>query len=453
MSHETIEQFIRSDTHFTKTRISSLYSDFNRLKILNPDGYEANLNAWLHLLLSLLESRSLMKYEESVQTSLSVPTRNPNLDQLLALPVLGKPRSLGLVLKELVERKQLIPVSEYKAYDKPFEQYFGSQGSLVDYVSPTKWLSWGLMSLGLLYEFTPVLKDGTLKADNYFSWEKFVTVADGLLKKLKEYVHDGNYSSLVYDKSELLEVIQSSIDSQITPFDLDLLLIYYSRDKNHLATLKVEDRIYIKFNSIQFGNAVEISEADIGISNLKSNIAQLEKRNDQLSHELDDKIPQSIQSLISKPDSLERIKKILINKKTISKSLSKSQDIVNQLNSILLKIDDATLNSQILQIYKTSIKTLSSLNKVDLDEVENIKNDLDDEIRNVDEVSNRLNDNAYDDEIEEEFERLYNESKDKPLRSKENSQELLDKLDDLSIDNTPIEQSDTNKEMLEPLAN
>ncbi|ODV69933.1 hypothetical protein HYPBUDRAFT_93288, partial [Hyphopichia burtonii NRRL Y-1933] len=401
-----IEQFIRSDTYFTKTRISSLYSDFNRLKILNPDGYEANLNAWLHLFLSLLESRSLMKYEESVQTSLSMPTRNPNLDQLLALPVLGKPRSLGLVLKELVERKQLIPVSEYKAYDKSFEQYFGSQGSLVDYVSPTKWLSWGLMSLGLLNEFTPMLKDGTLKADYYFSWEKFVSVADGLFKKLKEHVHDGSYSSLVYDKLELLEVIQSNIDSQITPFDLDLLLIYYSRDKKHLLILKVEDRIYIKFNSIQFGNAVDISEADIGISNLKSNIAQLEKRNDQLSRELDDKIPQSVQSLISKPDSLERIKKILINKKTISKSLSKSQDIVNQLNSILLKIDDATLNSQILQIYKTSIKTLSSLNKVDLDEVENIKSDLDDEIRNVDEVSNRLNeDNAYDDEIEEEYER------------------------------------------------
>ena len=41
-----IETFIKSVPEFKESRLSSLYSNFEKNKVLNPEGYEANIYAW-----------------------------------------------------------------------------------------------------------------------------------------------------------------------------------------------------------------------------------------------------------------------------------------------------------------------------------------------------------------------------------------------------------------------
>jgi hypothetical protein len=111
-----IDEIIRANKHFKESRLPSLYSDFERLKLLNPEGYEANIEAWTNLLLEII------KHYKDNDSRVSIPTVNPDLKQILSIPIQGKPRSLNLILQELVSRKFLVPYSHYISVDIP---YFG----------------------------------------------------------------------------------------------------------------------------------------------------------------------------------------------------------------------------------------------------------------------------------------------------------------------------------------
>ena len=102
----TIEDIIKLIPAFKESRLNSLYSNFQKNKQLNPEGYEANIQAWKSLFTKIITSN---KFEpESV---VSIPTYNPSLKELLSLHPYNEPKNLSNILQEFVNDKFLIPAS------------------------------------------------------------------------------------------------------------------------------------------------------------------------------------------------------------------------------------------------------------------------------------------------------------------------------------------------------
>lgn len=460
-----IESFIKENTYFKRSRLPSLYSDFKHLNQLNPDGYDANLTAWSNLFISIYRQGKLPN------SILTMSTTNPNLEDFLSIQVYGKPKALGLIIEELVNRKILIRLNEYEMTSNSFDSLVNAKLSVLDYISPFKWVEWGLASLGLLNNFEPYDKNGKLKNENYISWDIIIEKCDSIYSTLKQKIDDGNYSSILFDDVTLFDLIKNEIEPKLSELDFRVLLTYYSRDHKVIKTKNIDNRKYIKLYELQnkigfsFQNKLneDITEEDIGIIKLKSNIKNLYKRNIILEDKVDHEIPQKIKALIESNknnDKTTRIKNWLLKKRSINKSLEKSIEIHDQLNSILLKINDANINLSIMESLKQSSNILKNLNsKISLDEIDEIKLKLDEEIAQVDETNDALesNNNYDEDELNEELDKLYKQE-NKFDDVKQSNPELLDKLRKLNIEqntNEEVQESNdqTKSQVKEAIAN
>ncbi|GEQ71744.1 hypothetical protein JCM33374_g5430 [Metschnikowia sp. JCM 33374] len=81
---------------FKESRLASLFSDFSRLKDINPEGYEANVAAWDALLLQCLRIHTF-------HSTIALPSNM--LSDTLSSPQYGPPKSLALVLSILIEKR------------------------------------------------------------------------------------------------------------------------------------------------------------------------------------------------------------------------------------------------------------------------------------------------------------------------------------------------------------
>lgn len=146
-----IETFIKSVPEFKESRLSSLYSNFEKNKILNPEGYEANIYAWQTLLLKLITSSKFPDSDISFVTLTASHTSGGgfSLVSFLSISKYGAPQNLGPIINELVvHRKVFIPYSLFINGDDDSE--WGSiinpkQNLIIDYLSPGSWIKWGLI--------------------------------------------------------------------------------------------------------------------------------------------------------------------------------------------------------------------------------------------------------------------------------------------------------------------
>lgn len=98
-------ELLKSKTHYSVPRIGVLYKDFKDDKLLNPEGFEANLISWYNIFQIILENDTIEN------SKLTIPHKKPDLALLLVLPTIGKPLGIDVIIKELVESRSLIPVS------------------------------------------------------------------------------------------------------------------------------------------------------------------------------------------------------------------------------------------------------------------------------------------------------------------------------------------------------
>lgn len=85
-------QYVDFDQHDTTDRLRSLYSDFSKLKILNPYGYNANVNYWRAVVLDC----NLHGYLSSKDYSCFIDKNE--ISELFHRPGTGKPLSLNNVI-------------------------------------------------------------------------------------------------------------------------------------------------------------------------------------------------------------------------------------------------------------------------------------------------------------------------------------------------------------------
>ena len=453
-----IEAFIRSNPHFPKSRLNSLYSNFENLKHLNPEGFEANIQAWSNLLTSLIHSDILK------ESQLSINTFNPNISQLLAISMYGQPKGLGTILNELVQRRILVPYSLYVSTTDSFVSIMQDSVKLTDYISPVKWLHWGIQQLGLASSFTSTNKKGELSKETYISWSILCSVGQKFVNIIQKEIHSGTRSSSLYDKVSLYKFMKS-VDSGLSPTDFEILLIYFSRDLGICKIKNLDNITCIKFlNQEDINN--NLTEEDIGIIKLKSTITAIEKRNEELETKLST-MSRNMKSLLMNRNPTNetgtniKLKNMLATRKVVISSLEKSSSSLGQLITILLKINDATSNKNIFDLLSKSSKVLNALNdSINLDDVDDLQIELEEGYDKTNRISESLasDTTAYtnDEELEEELNKLYEQessnmnlvNSEETNKTESNDQELIRRLEDMKVTD---EISNEDKKQLEAL--
>lgn len=416
---------------FKESRLRSLYSDFSHLKDVNPEGFDANVNAWCDLLDQCL-------IHHTFDSSVTLP--GAELAVKLADSTYGQPQGLSVVLDTLVQNGKYVPWSIYK-FSSPEPLW-----SFKDYLSPMRWVERRLRSFRI-DNFSLLNGKGGLSSDFYINWEQLSVLGDKIGDEIIAKVNsEGLYSAKLLDSDSFVEMVKG-LDGNLSDLDVQVLLIYLSRDSGRVKVVSDYEnarRAFIKVDSSA------ITNDDIGIIKVKVNIKSIQIRTDILAKKLDDEIPTKIQQLLKKGKEDDRIKKLLVQKSYVTNSLNKSLGVLSQLHLILDKINDAQSNVSIYETLKTAKDVLASFNNMisfkDLDEV---KLELDQEIF----ISNELSDamvvspDMDEREIEDELRELEEEYRLEQQKSSEAVSEAPDsKAEQSKPELTVHDKKETEKE-------
>lgn len=425
---------------FKESRLPSLYSDFDHLKEINPEGFAANQDAWKAVMLASLRVHTFL-------SSIALP--GAQLAHKLLHPIFGEPKLLGPILDLQIKSGDVVPWSIYKDHNVK-----SLQGA-TSYFNPKKVANalWSNLKLNLY----ALIDNNKVTLDYFIVWSQLVLVGEEVYAKLINKVNaDHRLSAKLFDEQSFSVVIRS-LHSNLSDVDIKALLVYFSRDTNRIAiTNDLEHaNTYIKVGSTQ-----QITEDEIRIIKLLENIQNVQKQIDGFDHKLNNDIPETIRHLMKSNATEDRLKNVLIRKSAYKKSLSKASGVFSQLTLILDKIDDAKSNIELFDTLKGSKAALALLNEqVSLSEIDELNADLNDELALSNDISDALlvSSGVDEDEINKELEDLEKESKKQgelDVAPKENASEeqLMERLQNLKLDLGNEPQKENTKKTENPPA-
>lgn len=424
----TIEDIIKLVPAFKESRLNSLYSNFQKNKQLNPEGYQANIRAWRTLFTKIITSE---KFEPESVTS--IPTYSPNLKESLSLHPYNEPQNLNNILQEFVNDRFLIPASLYLTAKESYFVTINSQLSISQYFSVNVWQQWRAL------KNYSVVEQGRLVDDRFIYWDELVRLGQKVAKIIETEVKGDTYSSTLFNQNLLFDELSKYMT--ITLVDYNLLLKHLSRDIGLLQTKDVNGIMYIKISQ------KEISPEDEAVIQVKQTIKNLETRIKEVESKL-----RSIdfRAVLSLPKDAQKssLRQKMAMKANLLKLLNRNIDLELEMTTLLQKIDDANFNSVYFSVLESSAKTLSKLNnKLKVDDLERVKTDIDEEISKEEEISDALAVEANDVDVDEELKKMLAENKaekepkstkekksvEELNMSEEKEQELLSKLENLSV--------------------
>lgn len=393
---------------FKESRLRSLYSDFSHLNQVNPEGFDANVQAWCDAL-----DQSLT--DHYFQSTITIP--GSELESRFTDAEFGKPKGLATVLDIQVQNGHYVPWSIYKVSSP--EPSWG----FWDYLSPMRWIEQRLL-LFRVENFSALDGKGGVGTDYFISWDKLAEMGDKMAQLIKEEVEkEGTYSAKLLDTDLFVDLVRK-IDRNLSDLDIQVLLIYLSRDTNKLKVISDYENARRAFVKV---DTAGITNEDISIIKVKANIRSLQARTDLLAERLDKEIPAKILELLKKGKQDDRLKNVLVQKTYVTRSLNKSLGVRSQLNMILDKVNDAQANVSVYETLKAAKDVLASFNNmISFADLDKVQLELDEKIAISSElteamvISPDLDERAIDDELEE-LEKEY--EKEKEQKEKEERKE------------------------------
>ncbi|KAH3672257.1 hypothetical protein WICMUC_004352 [Wickerhamomyces mucosus] len=432
---------VHSHSLFTSSRLYSLYSDFRKLKEVNPDGYEANLTAWNSLIDELFQ-KGLFQHTFILDTK--------NLEESLTLSSYGKPLCLALVLEELVRSNDLIPYAEFidrkdsiylKRWVKPFLKQF-----INHYIYDTS------------YKLSD--RNNNLKVDKLISKKTLELFESELLKELTQ---KKSVTAQLFHREELKNYINSlniklfSRENRVihlSDLDFDIFLKYLERDSNKIRVCGD----VVKFDTEQ------ITDQDISILEIKSLVIKITKSNDLLSDKINS-ATLALKNLVKQKSYNKELSfNLLKSRKIAENSLAKQISSLNQLESIIYKIDESATNIQLLDALQKGTIILKGLNTQigGVEKVESIIDELEGEKYKVEKITERINDLSKGDEIdnndlEVELDELLKQETNQKLsvvdEERHTEEDISQKLRQLKLEPTSVKIKEDQHEDIEESLN
>lgn len=399
----TLEKEVKNHKDFTTSRIRSLYSDFSNLRLLNPEGYDANINAWKSLLTSLLRGGHLGVFSFSSNILL----------EELSITGYGEPLAIGEVIQLMTDSEILIPKSVFELSTRSFlptrEQSQFSTRAVIAWVAKRAGLG----------RYLAQSSNGKLVKERYIDWKLLVEVGDKVCQHFQDSVAKGSYSDCLYTGRLFQLEIQRLLKRNIIDPEIQILITYLSRDRQ-VCNLHKNGGLEV----LKFGND-PISEEDIAVANLRDNAVKISEREVYL-HEKIDANKSLIKGLLTQgKDELDdvtrqRIKSLLSTKNILTKSFASASELSIQLSTVLSKIDDSSNNVNTFNLLSQSSAVLKSmLSDINIDQVLDLKEELDGQMAAVDEISGAIAESPeHDEEIEQELMAMEQEVQDKQTKER-----------------------------------
>ncbi|KAG0679721.1 hypothetical protein C6P41_000578 [Kluyveromyces marxianus] len=407
-----------------ESRLRSLYSDFRELKLVNIDGYEANIRQWKEYLIKEYWQNSVIINGDDIISDLTIPQY-------------GAPKSIDVVLDEMVKDGTIVPM----------ERYLKRNESVL--ISMLKWtinkvvvdLSWKSRS----NEGTRYLKP--VKYVNIF-WLKHNS--ETIQKLLQENIYECSIKPTDYIFTKEHFYKKSGIDTIVKDWDSYNIILDYLCDQNNIVMASDDESDVIKVISPLSlnitGNSQEIADSDIYVAKINHYvfIAESEITSAQKVVELTGK---RLSNAISSGLSLEIKRTLLRLKKRAEKNLEQAYISLESLKKLQEEISNATQTVSMVKIMSQGSSALKSINKQLIDE-ESIADMLDEFQENNEKqerISKLLAGESITDEtaIEKELSSL-----EKELRKDESQKP---KIQETQHDSPSLEESEKHSSSTEDL--
>lgn len=366
---ELADYLVQHDANFRKARLPALYSDFRPQKMLNPDGYRANVSAWRGAL-SRLASHGLLSRHGSAPSVL-VLELDDSLLRSLENRQFGQPLALGTAIREAVAGRHLVPLHDFLHSLQTV--YRRSWSEL-----PWNAVGWTLRQLGIT---GPGGGEDRLPKGRYVVMDNVEAAGNALAQKTA-----GNTSrfSRVFAKSQFQAEMSSSLlgDQRLSEIDVDVLLKFLARDRG---------MIEYDGQTMRLRHAGEqsrgITEEDGAIAAIKELTASLKHQIDLLNARID-QLGQEAKNAVARKNRVAA-QAALKSRKLAESSLSRRYATLDQLETVAAKIEQASDQVQLVNMMESSAGVLRNLNaKVGgADRVDSVVDQLRDQMNDTDEVA------------------------------------------------------------------
>ncbi|KAL7785221.1 Snf7 domain-containing protein [Trichoderma ceciliae] len=415
---ELADYLVQHDANFRRTRLPALYSDFRPQKTLNPDGYHANISAWL-LALARLASEGLLSRQGSKSSAL-VFDIDESLRRSLDNKQFGQPLALGTVINEALAQKDLIPLQSFLQSNQNIYQQQQSWSQV-----PWNVMGWTLRQLGVI---DPARGEDKIPKGNYVIMKNVEATSRELGEKIAEKT--SRYDR-VFTRAQFQTLFASVLaqEQRLSDTDFDVLLKFLSRDK---------DMIEYNGHTVRIrggGEARGITEEDASIASIKELTNSLQRQVDLLNERIDE-LDQEARSAVMRKNRVTALAALKAKKRAES-SLSTRYATLNQLEEVASKLQQASDQVQLVKVMESSASALKSLNAQigGAEKVEGTMDRLREQMSATDELSAILAEPTGvvldEEEIDEELEALEKEQKEEEeekQRRREEAQEAAEAI-------------------------
>lgn len=383
----TAESYIHKN--LPELRLSLLYSNFEDKRLLNPEGYNANIQTWLQFLLQYIGDDQSPDLKFSIDGS--------KLPNLLTLPKYGKPKLLNLVIDAGVDTHALEPWLLLR--NKP-----STISKLWDAV-------WGR-------QYHSKEGDG-IKHERFIAYDHLRNCASTYWTKLER-----SPAEILPDLSTVDGILRRlSKETHLFPIDIKILCTWWHH----------EGKCTLEGDFVRLGQVKPILDPEKAIINMKNTYENTVDRNRRLEEEVDVLKSKVSKLLVEKADD-KRVKHFLRLKKTINDLLHHGLDVEANMRKLLLKLDESRLNVANVDAMKDASLAMKELNaQLDIDAVNGLADTIEEEIAKIDDVSAKLGEVLLDDdkqiEVDEEFDQMMKEEEAKrKLKQAVSGDKVADKV-------------------------
>lgn len=419
-NYDSLQDYLSSLPEFkSNDRIESLYSDFSTSRQSNPAGYSVNLNTWSQLIHQILRLglQSNHSNDPSQSSDRLVLHLNDRLLDGFKRPGIGRPYGLYIPIVSLssTEPITLFRLSDFISLNHPIN----TTTSLPYSILSTIFKSLLQSVVGSYFDADQRLQQLDLNQ----RWQSVKTdwvhlplvseAADLVIERYKS-------SSATFSQLDRLFTLdqfklnfthnlffESKKNSTFSSTDTSILLRYLHRDRRVL----VFDGQIVKFvapehltpNGYATITPPSITETDTGIISVRETLNQLNQQIISIETRIQQQTDQAKQYLTNSRKELAS--SCLRIRKSLNELLTRRLATLNTLQSVYMKIEQASSDVEIMTAYEKSSSTLKSLlsnPKLQIQNIERTVEDLQSLVADENEVNEVINNGGMSHQIDED---------------------------------------------------
>lgn len=357
-------------------RLASLYADFGQQLEVNPEGYQANVAAWIKALADA--SRAGVLRSQSSGHDLFHIHATDELARALQHPQHGKPTCLPAVFHEAAQKREMIPLKDF----------ISSKESIYKTTwlpSPWKVLTWSLRQVGVL---GPAQLQ-SLGASKVVVVKNVEVAAEKILQEMRGH---SSTADRVLSRADF----QKRFSKLISPGaclganDMDTLLVYLGRDRQAISF----NAQTVKFKLEHEAVPLPITKEDTAIATLRDTLANVNAQILLLMGKAADANAAAREAVSAK--QMVRAKAALRTKKLAEIALDQRTEIAHQLETVFTDLQQAADQVEIVEAMRAGAAALKGLNEQvgGAEGVQGVVDAVNEQMATTEEITNIINENG-----------------------------------------------------------